>query len=501
MLSVSNDILKTADEIAEKRKNEILSAEDKLDIRGNIYYVSNGGDDENDGTSPSKAWKTLARVSRAELKEGDGVLFCRGDLFRGSVKTYPGVTYGAYGSGEKPKMYGWNFDLADPSFWVLTDEEHNIWKLTEKILDPGTLVFDHGKAHSIKLIPSYINGRFVCRNDESKLFDMKSEMVRDLDIYWYFEDILTTNPSRGESFPIPDLTEKSLGELYLRCDKGNPGEVFGSIEACARRNMFRVGSNRNVRIDNLCIKYVGCHAISAGGECVVGLKVTNCEIGWIGGTIQHYFGTDPNYPQGGRGTVTRYGNGIEIYGGCDDYEASDCYIYQCYDAGITHQVTTNGNKRVMKNVLYKDNLVEYCVYSIEYFLEMNNGDTESYMDNIEMCGNILRYSGYGWGQQRHNTDTPAHIKGWSYTNKASNYLVHDNIFDRAAYRMLHLVAEKEESCPVMHDNTYIQHAGGMLGQYGGNEVKEPEILLFDERADEKIEKVFKDKNAKVYLVK
>ena len=154
-----------------------------------------------------------------------------------------------------------------------------------------------------------------------------------------------------------------------------------------------------------------------------------------------------------------------------------------------------GNKKVLKNIVYRDNLVESCVYSIEYFLEMNNGDTESYMENIEMCGNILRNSGYGWGQQRHNIDTPAHIKGWSYTNQASNYRIHHNLFDRAAYRMLHLVAKKQESCPEMWENTYIQHRSGMIGQYGGNEIAEPEILLFDDQAEEKITGIFGDRDA------
>ena len=50
----------------------------------------------------------------------------------------------------------------------------------------------------------------------------------------------------------------------------------------------------------------------------------------------------------------------------------------------------------------------------------------------------------------------------------------------------------------MYGNTYVQHLGGMLGQYGANEEKEPEILIFDENADEKIENIFGDKNAKVY---
>lgn len=495
----TNEILQKYEALAEQRKAEIRNAPDATCIKGATYYVSNVGDDANDGRTPATAWATLGRISEAELAPGDGVLLCRGDLFRGMIKTKPGVTYGAYGKGEKPRLYGWDFDLADPKLWEETDAAHHIWKMKKKILDPGTLVFNGGEAHSYKLIPSYIRGKFVCRDDESKEFVMAAEMQRDLDIFWYFTELMTDKPSKGEDFPVPDMCSASLGDLYLRCDKGNPGEVFASIEAVTRRVGFAVGSNANVHIDNICMMYIGHHGVAAGGPCVEGLRVTNCEIGWVGGTIQHYLGTDPNYPQGGRGTVTRFGNGIEIYGGCKNYEVSNCYIYQSYDAGITHQVTTHGKQRVMENVLYKDNVIEDCVYSIEYFLDMTNGDTESYMKNIEMCGNILRRSGYGWGQQRHNYHTPAHIKGWSFTNKASEYRVHHNVFDRAAYRMLHLVAKEQESCPEMWGNTYIQHADKTLGQYGGNAEAEPPVLSF-ENAEEKIATVFGDKDAKVYTI-
>lgn len=501
MNTVTESALQKFDVLCENRKQEILHSPDTLQIHGTTYYVSNDGNDASDGLSPQTAWKTLAKVSEAPLCKDDGVLFRRGDLFRGRVITHAGVSYGAFGSGEKPKFYGWDKNLANPALWVETDSTHHIWKLTEKILDPGTLVFNEGQNHSVKLIPSYIGGRFVCRENENKPFCMEEEMVRDLDIYWHFEDILTTEPSRGKDFPVPEMGPNSLGDLYLRCDKGNPGEVFASIEAVTRRSMFYVRTNNNVRIDNLCIKYVGVHAVAAAGVRVSGLKVTNCEIGWIGGTIQHYLGTDPNYPQGDRGTVTRFGNGVEIYGGCDDFVVSDCYIYQVYDAGITHQVSTFGQKREMTNIIYKDNLVENCVYSIEYFLDMNENDTECYMDGIEISGNILRYAGYGWGQQRHNVHTPAHIKGWSYINKASNFNICRNIFDRSAYRLLHLVAEKPESCPKMQGNTYIQHSGGMLGQYGANEENEPDILPFDEQAEHTIYYTFGDKSANILAIK
>ena len=223
------------------------------------------------------------------------------------------------------------------------------------------------------------------------------------------------------------------------------------------------------------------------------------EIGWIGGSIQHYLGTDPNYPEGGRGTVTRYGNGVEIYGGCDDYEVSDCWVYQAYDAGITHQVSTFGREYQMKHVRYWDNLVENCVYSIEYFLEKTEpGDSR--MSDIEICGNMLRFSGYGWGNQRHNKDTPAHIKGWSYENTAENYRIHDNLFDRAGKRMLHLVAKKPESLPRMTRNVYVQTLGQTLGQYGANEEAEPPVLPFDDHAEEEIVERFGDAGARVFGV-
>ena len=498
MTKANTEILNQLEELCEKRKTEILTAKDEITVSGTTYYVSNGGDDANDGKTPETAWKTLEKVSIADLKAGDGVFFRRGDLFRGFVMAKSGVTYAAYGEGEKPKFYGNSKNLADKNLWELYDESHNIWKLKEPILDCGTLVFNGGEKHSRKLIPSYKNGQFVCRDDESRIFEMAKEMTENLDIVCFYDERLSTVEYKNESFPVPIIDGESFGELYLRCEKGNPAEVFESIEAVVKVALFKVGSNRNVTIDNLCLKYA-CFGVSAGGY-VKSLHVSNCEIGWIGGNIQHYFGTDPNYPQGKRGTVTRFGNGIEIYGGCEDYLVSNCYIYQVYDAGATHQITTRGETFRLDNIRYLDNLIEYCVYAIEYFLEKTEGDTKSKITNCEMANNILRFSGYGWGQQRHNTHTPAHIKGWSYENTAENFTIHNNIFDRAAYRMLHLVSKEKESCPKMQNNTYIQKLGHTLGQYGANEVAEPPVLSFCENAEQDIKAVFGDKNAKIYYI-
>ena len=49
---------------------------------GTAYYVSNQGDDGNDGLSPETAWSTLDRVNQASLEYGDAVFLERGGVWR-----------------------------------------------------------------------------------------------------------------------------------------------------------------------------------------------------------------------------------------------------------------------------------------------------------------------------------------------------------------------------------------------------------------------------------
>ena len=488
------------DALAERRRDEIRALPDALTVDGTAYYVSAEGNDALDGLSPATAWQTTARVNRAELLPGDGVLFRRNDVFRGTVYAKSGVSYGAFGIGEKPRIYSGDCDLANPTFWELYDEAASVWRLVMPILDVGGLFFDDAKEHGYKHIPSYIGGRFVCREDEGCPFDVRRHLTNDLDFFWHYDAVLTTQPYNGQDFPVPAVNSKSLGTLYLCSVRGNPGKVFSSIEAAVRRQGIDVGKCQNVHIDNLCFKYIGWHAIAAAGTSIRGLHVTGCEIGWIGGCIHSYFGVDPNYPEGGRGTIGRFGNGVEIYGGCSDYEVSDCYIYQCYDAGMTHQVTTFGRTFRMEGIAYRKNLVERCVYSIEYFLEVQNGGEDSLIEDCVIEGNILRFAGEGWGQQRHNKHTPAHLKGWSFENRAKHFRITGNVLDRAAYRMIHLVAEDSASCPGMEGNTYAQYLGRPLGQYGGKENGEPPVHAFLENAENLVSDLLGDKTATVLAI-
>ena len=85
-------------------------------------------------------------------------------------------------------------------------------------------------------------------------------------------------------------------------------------------------------------------------------------------------------------------------------------------------------------------------------------------------------------------------------NTASDYVIERNIFDRCAFRLLHLVAKEKESCPVMRGNTYIQYEGGMLGQYGANSESEPPILIADEDMASVVREVFGDVSAITHII-
>lgn len=70
------------------------------------YYVRDGGSDARSGTSVARAWRTIERVNRAELRPGDRVLFAGGDVFadatlQPSSSGTPGapVTFGSFGRG------------------------------------------------------------------------------------------------------------------------------------------------------------------------------------------------------------------------------------------------------------------------------------------------------------------------------------------------------------------------------------------------------------------
>ena len=51
-----------------------------------FYISSSNGNDQNDGLSPSSAWKSITKVNARYLEAGDSLLFKSGDRFIGRLK-------------------------------------------------------------------------------------------------------------------------------------------------------------------------------------------------------------------------------------------------------------------------------------------------------------------------------------------------------------------------------------------------------------------------------
>ena len=85
-----------------------------MNVSATNYYVKTGGSDEADGLSDETAWGTIAKVNSFQglLSPGDSILFKRGDTIHGGVILNKSgtagnrIVYGAYGSGEKPIITG-----------------------------------------------------------------------------------------------------------------------------------------------------------------------------------------------------------------------------------------------------------------------------------------------------------------------------------------------------------------------------------------------------------
>ncbi|MEP6949075.1 MAG: hypothetical protein ABI863_07375, partial [Ginsengibacter sp.] len=98
------------------------------------YYVSNSGNDNNDGLTTSTPWKTLAKVSSFYgFAAGDDVLFNRDEEYYGrliinnSGSSGNPITIGAYGSGAMPVITG----FSAINSW--TNLGNNIWESTNSV--------------------------------------------------------------------------------------------------------------------------------------------------------------------------------------------------------------------------------------------------------------------------------------------------------------------------------------------------------------------------------
>ncbi len=107
---------------------------------GTTYYVDSiGGKDSNDGTSESKAFKTLDKVNDLNLEPGDTVLLKKGSVFEDQALKFTKedsgtaeapVKISTYGEGEKPKINTNGHGQWELNYGNRLDNVNHKWKGT-----------------------------------------------------------------------------------------------------------------------------------------------------------------------------------------------------------------------------------------------------------------------------------------------------------------------------------------------------------------------------------
>lgn len=393
-------------ETVELRNNILNSADIKLESANQTYYVSVNG--SGDGLSESTPCN-FSSIKNKTLTSGDVVLFERGSIFRLSetFNLQSGVTYAAYGSGDKPLFIGSAKNYKN-SYWQIYDAKKNIYKLTYRSTDDiGIVLIDDGK------LP--VRKRFSI------------DMLHDNGDFYH---------------------DTSKRALYLRCEDF---DKYSSIEIGERRSLFSGGVNSNINIDNLNFKCTGGHGIdfciakNSAVNTVENIKISNCAFSFIGGSVLE---TDSSQQL--------YGNAVQFYTNLTDatfknIEVSDSYMTQIYDAGFTFQAQCKAN---FENISFIGNLVEKTTMPIEWW-----GREDSNINNIDFSDNIFSFTGYGWGRKRGDRGRDAHITSgqgiWNYN--LSDFNIKNNIFD-CSYTLIisHLWENTVNAELNFSGNTYYQ---------------------------------------------
>ena len=477
---VGDEILVAAD----FRRDTFYSRTSNIESAGTVYYISNSGDNNNDGLSPETAWATLDRafetywpLTRDLLKPGDTVLLERGGtwyispderegLTSDAYNIVEGVTLGAYGEGTRPVVRGDIPEANDPAFWTLYHDENGvkIWASANKLQDSNVIVFNGGESYAEEIMPHWSTSLNNYCNAKGEPFDIAAALENNLSFCCMLD------LDSAESMDLQNSTAR--GTLYLRCDEGNPAEVFD--EVVVPQAQTGLALHTNAALVDLDIRYFTCIAAELSGyDGYTGQQVLNCEVSWCGGLISEYQFSDERpegvlrpYCAGGALQVSGSGNTVR-----------DCYIHHCGPMTLIISIHVDGpGKRTFENMTHSGNLIKYCgtALHIADLTKMDHTDAEGFISNLTFTDNIVMHSGAGWIKDFIlQTDHPnsgffSALENFMGASNNDGIYITDNIFYGSAANLLCLTDNlwnntgKVNKPMVFSGNIYAQTDGGTL---------------------------------------
>lgn len=467
--SVAEETLKKAEE----RRQAILNSATDVTYTGTAYYVSNDGSDKNDGLSPEHPWATIARVNQASIKQGDAVFFERGGTWRCSepVRCARGAVYSAYGEGAKPRLIASPENGAGGEKWSLLDGTDNIWVFYKDMLDCGAVVLNE-KTAAEKVLgfwngTQYLNypgpdARTIGGNFTPEFllsqpaFRVEEQLTQDLA---FFSEASSELP---DSLPAylqgamaefdkndKPLSHYSAGPLYLRCDAGNPGELYDSIEFIVPTGVLSDPLPEDCTVDNLYIGFAGSGLVC--GEA--NISVQNCELAWIGGCVTSYSFEDlDGNPRG----AVRMGGALSSH--ADNTTITNNYIHEIYEEGFLVEIFGAQHEYVedfvVENTRFCGNILYHAGSGLGYFNWDNEADPERMFKNFLYEDNMVLFIGLNNWSSR-NTSSGFTIDGGP--NLQEGCVFRNNLFFCSRDTLLYINEYHPETFPEFSGNQYLQY--------------------------------------------
>ena len=373
----------------------------------NYYIDATRGNDANDGRRTQKAWKSIGKVNKVKFVPGDSVLFKRGEIFRGNLVPVSGsdmgsITYGAYGSGRKPKILG-SIEKNSPSDWV--NEIGNIWQTSPKSAiktEVGNVIFNNESWCGIKV---------------------KSQFELDAQgKFWY---------------------DKQNGVVKMY-SVSNPAQFYSVIEMALTRNIIDQNNTSYVTYENLDLRYGAAHGI--GGSNTHHIWIKDLEISWIGG------GYLPGYGDG----KVRFGNGVEFWTAAHDNIVERCVISQVYDAALTHQ-GDHASGYEAYNLFFRNNILNNSEYSFELW----GRPASSSLHDIYFENNTCLNAGFGWGHAQRPDPNGTHLMFWGFHSQSKDVYVRNNVFCESADYSAHYYDHSDLTKVVVDYNCWYESSGAV----------------------------------------
>jgi len=315
-----------------------------VSIYATTYYISPGGNDSSNGTSPQTAWKTISKLNNITLQPGDYVLFQAGYSWREELEVTASGTkgnlihYGRYGEGPNPRILG----SIRANNWTATGTA-NVWVSGTTVQQP----VGRNWAEGAMLI--YVDDSITHANERQASLSALNE-----EFEWYY----------------------ASNRVYLYSPT-DPDTRYDSVEVQQRETCMTMNNNQEeswIEVNGIDLLFAINAGFSSGYPGIggkEGLVFKNCKIGYIG--IKG----------------SSYGYGVEGYHANSLFE--NCYFSDCGRRAISWNMYIDqyaGEQIEIRNLIIRNNIFKrgYHTTSLDCSSQLSSTDI---IDGVYFYNNVV----------------------------------------------------------------------------------------------------------------